>query len=286
MPRMHTDELDLDERLVRGLLAGQFPEWADLPLARVEPEGTDNAIFRLGEELAVRLARRDGPTEEADDEHAWLPRFEPLLPVELPIPVARGRPGASYPWYWSVVAWLEGETPLQSTVPAEQLAAFVGALQRVDPAGAPAPGAQRGEPIASRDARMRLALERVETPGARELWEEALAAPAWGGPPVWLHADLDARNVLVRDGRLTGVIDWGCLGAGDPALDVMAAWKLVARQERDRFRELLAVDDATWLRAKGWAVSQALIALDYYTLETNPTLVREAERWLVELFDG
>jgi aminoglycoside phosphotransferase (APT) family kinase protein len=283
MQRMHDDELDLDEALVRVLLAEQFPAWAGLSIERVEPSGTDNAIFRLGDQLAVRLARRAGPTEEADKEHDWLPLLAPKLPVELPVPVARGRPSDVYPWYWSVAGWLDGETPLLSTVPAEQLAAFVLALQGIDATSAPPPGARRGEPLASRDGAMRDALERVDAPGALELWEEAVAAPAWDRPRVWMHADLDARNVIVRDGRLTGVIDWGCLGAGDPAVDVMAAWKLVAREERARFRELLGVDDATWLRARGWCVSQAVIALGYYTLDTNPTLVREAERWLVEV---
>jgi aminoglycoside phosphotransferase (APT) family kinase protein len=283
MPRMHADELELDDELVRALLAEQFPAWNGLPIERVEPSGTDNAIFRLGDELAVRLARRDGPTEEADDERAWLPKFAPLLPVELPLPIARGRPGAGYPWYWSVVTWLAGEPPLLANVPADDLAAFIAALRAVDATGAPAPGARRGEPLAGRDGTVRGALERVEVPGGLELWDEALDAPGWDRPLVWLHADLDARNVLVREGRLTGVIDWGCLGAGDPALDVMAAWKLVSRAERDRFRELLGVDDATWLRARGWCVSQAVLALDYYSLETNPTLFREAERWLAEL---
>jgi aminoglycoside phosphotransferase (APT) family kinase protein len=127
------------------------------------------------------------------------------------------------------------------------------------------------------------ALEHLEAPGAGELWRRAVAAPGWHGGPVWLHADLDARNVLVREGRLTGVIDWGCVGIGDPAVDLMAAWKLLDAPGRERFRRLLAVDDGTWLRAEGWALSQALIALDYYTLETYPVLVHEARRWLAEL---
>ena len=133
---------------------------------------------------------------------------------------------------------------------------------------------------------MRDALTRVDAPGAFELWERAARAPQWDGPRVWVHCDLDARNVLVRAGRLAGVLDWGGAGAGDPALDVMVAWKLVAREERDRFRALLDVDDATWLRAQGWATAQALIALGYYTLENYPPLVHEARRWLVELRAG
>ncbi|HWJ33301.1 MAG TPA: phosphotransferase, partial [Gaiellaceae bacterium] len=123
----------------------------------------------------------------------------------------------------------------------------------------------------------------VDAPGALGLWEEAMRAPEWEDDRVWLHCDLDARNVLVRDGRLSGVLDWGGAGVGDPAVDVMVAWKLVAPADRGRFRELVAADEATWLRAKGWAVSQALIALGYYTPETNPALFAEATRWLAEV---
>jgi aminoglycoside phosphotransferase (APT) family kinase protein len=282
VPRVHADELAIDEPLVRALLREQFPEWADEPLARVEPDGTVNVIYRLGEEMAVRLPRRRGSEVEDDLEMRWLPALAPQLPVEIPVPVARGRPGAGYPWYWSIHTWVEGETPA-GQVPYEELAAFVVALRRIDPTGAPEPAYGRGEPLPSRDEPVRAALERVDAPGALELWEEAKDAPEWAGERVWLHADIDARNVLVCDGRLTGVIDWGGMGVGDPAVDVMVAWKLVAPEERKAFREALGSDDATWLRAKGWALSQALIALGYYTEETNPTLVREARTWLSEL---
>jgi len=231
----------------------------------------------------VRLARRAGSSRAEDKEHFWLPRLAPQLPLAIPVPVARGRPGAGYPWFWSVVTWLPGETPVGDPVRADELAGFIAALQGIDASGAPEPGAQRGLPLSTRAPRVEAALRRIDAPGAAGLWERAVRVPECRRAPVWLHADLDARNVLVEHGRLTGVIDWGCLGAGDPAVEVMSAWKLLGRDERDRFRALLAVDDATWLRAEGWALSQALIALDYYTLETYPLLVREAERWLFEV---
>jgi aminoglycoside phosphotransferase (APT) family kinase protein len=145
---------------------------------------------------------------------------------------------------------------------------------------------RRGEPLAIRDAQVRQAFASRDVPGAAELWDGAMSAPEWSRERVWLHADIDARNVLVRNRRLTGVIDWGCAGTGDPAVDVMAAWKLLTPDGRERFREVLQVDDATWLRARGWALSQALIALDYYTLETYPVIVHEAERWLDAVLDG
>jgi aminoglycoside phosphotransferase (APT) family kinase protein len=282
MARMHVDELEIDEALVHGLLAEQFPEWADWPLSRIEPEGTDNAIFRLGDELSVRLPRRQGSVEPGGKELDWLPKLAPLLPLEIPAPVAQGRPSGEYPWFWDVHTWVEGETTpveeIDAIQAARDLAAFVAALQRVDPVGAP-PG--RGIPLAERDEEMRYWLARFDGDiGVAVEWERALEVPPWDGPPVWHHGDLDVRNWLVRNGRITGVIDWGCAGVGDPACDVMVAWKLHSRAARDAFWKALSPDDATWERARGWAVSQAVGALVYYTPESNPTLYREAESWL------
>jgi aminoglycoside phosphotransferase (APT) family kinase protein len=279
---MHLDEIDLDEQLVRRLLAQQFPRWADLPIVRAEPAGTVNAIFRLGEDLAVRLARRQGPTQPSDKESEWLPRLAPLVPLEIPVPVARGRPTDEYPWHWDVLTWVHGESvPVEAIDPvqaARDLAGFVAALQRVEPAGAPA---GRGIPLRERDHEIRYWLARFRgDPAAGPAWERSLATPPWDGPPVWHHGDLDARNWLVRDGRITGVIDWGSMGVGDPACDVMVAWKLHSAEARDAFREALPTDDATWERARGWALSQAVAILAYYTPENNPVLYHEAERWL------
>jgi aminoglycoside phosphotransferase (APT) family kinase protein len=282
MARMHIDELEIDEVLVRRLLADQFPEWADRPLNRVEPAGTVNAIFRLGRELSLRLARREGPTEPGGKELDWLPALAPLLPLEIPVPVAQGRPTGEYPWFWDVYTWVEGETALVEEIDAIQaardLAGFVAALQQMDPAGAPQ---GRGIPMAERDEEIQYWLARFDgDPAVTAEWERALAAPPWDGPPVWHHGDLDPRNWLVRNGRISGVIDWGSMGVGDPACDVMVAWKLHSSAARDAFREALPTDDATWERARGWVLSQAVAALAYYTPESNPTLYREAETWL------
>ena len=281
MARMHADELEIDEVLVRRLLAGQFTEWADRPLSRVEPAGTVNAIFRLGDDLSVRLARRERPTER-EKEVDWLPRLAPLLPLEIPVPVAQGRPTDEYPWFWDVYTWVEGATApieqIDAVEGARDLAEFVTALQRVDPAGAP-PG--RGIPLAERDKGIRYWLARFDgDPAVTAEWERALAAPPWEGPPVWHHGDLDVRNWLVRNGRICAVIDWGSMGVGDPACDVMVAWKLHSREARDAFRDAAPTDDATWERARGWVLSQAVAALAYYTPENNPSLYREAESWL------
>jgi aminoglycoside phosphotransferase (APT) family kinase protein len=279
---MHLDELEIDEALVRHLLGEQFPEWVDLPLRRIEPSGTVNAIFRLGTELSVRLPRRQGPTKPGGKEFDWLPRLAPLLPVEIPVPVAQGLPTADYPWFWDIHTWVEGETvsveEIDAIQAARDLAALVGALQQMDPTSAP-PG--RGIPLAERDREIQYWLAKFNgDPTVTVEWERALAASPWDGPPVWHHGDLDARNWLVRDGRISGVIDWGGMGVGDPACDLMVAWKLHSPAARDEFAKALPTDDATRERARGWALSQAVAILAYYTPENNPPLYHEAESWL------
>src|SRR5919197_4823179 len=196
MARMHVDELDLDEALVRRLLAEQFPEWSALPLIRVEPAGTVNAIFRLGDELSVRLARRKGPTRPGDKELEWLPRLAPSLPVEIPVPVAQGRPSDDYPWFWEIHTWIEGETvPVEEIDPIQagrDLAALIRALQQVSPARAPR---GRGIPLAERDPEVRHWLAEFDADDVVTAeWQRALAAAPWEGGPVWHHGDLDARN--------------------------------------------------------------------------------------------
>ena len=293
--KMHTDEVDTDVSLVGRLLAEQFPEWADLALEPVRPFGTDNALYRLGDDMVVRLPRRERTSTTLEKERQWLPRLAPLLPLAVPVPVAEGMPGEGYPFAWSVYTWLKGDNATMERITnlgqsATDLAEFVAALQRIDPTGGPSPGEHnffRGVPLAKRDAATRAAIAsldgEIDVDAVTAAWEEALRAPEWQRPSVWIHGDLDSRNLLVEEGRLSAVIDWGGLGVGDPACDVMVAWKVLSAETRDIFRTALSVDEATWARGRGWALSQALIALPYYTLETNPTLVREAQRWMAEV---
>jgi aminoglycoside phosphotransferase (APT) family kinase protein len=295
--KMHADEVDLDAPLVGRLVAGQFPQWAELPIEPVRFRGTDNALYRLGDEMVVRLPRIQRATLALDKERQWLPKLAPLLPLDVPVPLAKGMPAEDYPWEWSVYRWLEGETAIDEPIAdleqaATDLAEFVGALQRVDPTDGPPPGEHngfRGEPLAARDAAVRKAIaslgDEVDVGGVTAVWEAALRASVWQRPPVWLHGDLDSRNLLIVEGRLSAVIDFGCLGVGDPACDVMVAWKVLSATARDSFRAALSIDEATWARGRGWALSQALGALSYYTLETNPVLVREARRWMSEVLD-
>ena len=293
--KMHADEVDIDVSLVGRLLAAQFPQWAGLPIERVRPSGTDNAIYRLGDDMAVRLPRRERTSGTLEKERRWLPRLAPLLPLAVPVPLAEGMPAEDYPWKWSVYRWLEGENATVERITdlsqlATDLAQFVAALQRIDPTGGPSPGEHnffRGAPLAGRDEATRAAIaslaRAIDGGTVTAAWEAALRAPEWERPPVWVHGDLDLRNLLVERGRLRAVIDFGGLGVGDPACDVMVAWKVLSADTRDIFRAELSVDEASWARGRGWALSQALIALAYYTLETNPVLVREAQRWMAEV---
>ncbi|MFC9446451.1 aminoglycoside phosphotransferase family protein [Bacillus cereus] len=280
--KMHADELKIEERLVRRLLVDQFPRWAELPLRKVEPVGTVNAVFRLGDEYSIRLARREGPTTPGGREFLWLPKIAPLVPLEIPVPIAQGRPNNEYPWFWEIHSWLKGETvpieALDEMQAARDLAEFVLALQQVDPTGGPL---GRGIPLAQRNKDFRYWLARFNgDPAVSAVWESALSAPPWNGPPVWHHGDLDVRNWLVRDKRISGVIDWGTMGIGDPACDVMVAWKLHSPEARDVFLDATLTDDATLARARGWVVSQAVAILAYYTPQNNPTLYNEAKSWL------
>jgi len=288
---MHADEVGTDAALVRRLVEAQFPEWAGLAVEPVPFRGTDNALFRLGDDKVVRLPTRPRTAVTLEKERRLLPKLAPHLPLAVPTPLAEGEPGEGYPFTWSVYRWLPGKTVIEAPVAdprqaALDLAGFIAALQRIDPTGGPGPAGHnfgRGEPLANRDEPVRAAIAALGAHDRAAAWEEALNVPEWAGRPVWIHGDLDARNVLVEDGRLSAVIDFGSVGVGDPACDVMVAWKLFDAASRETFRSELAVDDATWARARGWALSQALVALAYYTLETNPVLVREAQKWLEEL---
>jgi aminoglycoside phosphotransferase (APT) family kinase protein len=296
--RMHADEIDTDAVLVRRLVGAQLPYWAHLPIEPVESAGTDNALYRLGDDMVVRLPRRERDALTLEKERRWLPALAPLLPLAVPVPLAEGEPAEGYPFTWSVYRWFEGEnaTPERIADPirlAEDLAQFVAALQRIDTTDGPRPGehnAFRGVPLARRDRMTRAAIATlagaIDGAAVTAAWDAALDAPEWDQPPVWIHGDLDSRNLLAAGGRLSAVLDFGCLGVGDPASDVMVAWKLLPAEARGAFRATLSLDDATWARSRGGVLSQALGALSYYTMETNPWLVTEARRWLAEVFAG
>ncbi|HEX4208263.1 MAG TPA: aminoglycoside phosphotransferase family protein [Ktedonobacteraceae bacterium] len=281
--KRHADELDIDIPLVRRLLAEQFPQWADLPLKLVLPSGTDHAIYRLGDELSIRLPRIEWASGQGEKEWLWLPRIAPHLPLDIPVPLAQGKPGEGYPWSWSIYRWLPGENAMHAHITddvqaAHHLARFITALQRIDPAGWPeqeAPRSSRGVPLAKRDKSTREAIAALDgmldTDAVMAVWEAALQVPAWQAPPVWIHSDLSPLNLLVQNGRLSAVIDFGGLGIDDPACEMIVAWSFFTPNTREIFRAALQVDNATWARGRGWALSIALIVIPYYQ-HTNPVL--------------
>ena len=282
-PRLHSHEASIDEVLVRALVTDQFPEWRDLSLRRIATTGTDNAIFRLGDELALRLPRTKSAAPQVDKEAVWLEQLAPHLPVRVPTPVARGEPAFGYPYRWLVYTWLRGTDLQKAPVPdlaqvVRETAAFVRRLREIDvPADAPEAG-RRGGALADCDVETRWALAQlageIDVDRATEVWEDALAAPGWSKQPVWVHGDLLPGNLLIDRKRLAGVIDWSAAGRGDPACDAMVAWSLPVA-ERHLYRELLEIDDDTWIRARGWVVEQASLFIPYYT-RTIPDAVAAA----------
>ncbi|MEU7229816.1 aminoglycoside phosphotransferase family protein [Streptomyces chrestomyceticus] len=278
----HHPQQPVDEDLVRRLIAGQFPRWAGTAVRRFPSGGTVNAMYRLGDTMVVRLPLIAGGAGDVLMEREWLPRLAPRLPVAVPEVLGAGEPAGEYPWPWSVYRWLPGANPEAGALSdpallAADLAGFVAAMRSVTVPGAPT--AHRGGPVAALDAGTRAAIEElrgipeedVDCDAVTAVWEDALRAPEWDGPPVWLHADLMPGNLLVDGGRLTGVIDFGCAGTGDPSCDLFPAWNVLPSDARKVFREALGVDEATWRRGRGRTLSQALIALPYYR-HTNPAM--------------
>ncbi|MET8528299.1 aminoglycoside phosphotransferase family protein [Micromonospora sp. NPDC005172] len=272
----HSDETTarrIDVDLVRRLVAEQFPRWADLPVRPVEVGGWDNRTFHLGDEMTVRLPSGEGYVLQVAKEQRWLPVLGRLLPLEIPVPLAQGRPGAGYPYSWSVYRWIDGHTARPERIDdltrfATDLAAFLRALRAVEATGGPAAGghsAWRGGPLSTYDAETRAAIkihrDRLPVEAVTAIWQDALDA-TWAGPPVWFHGDAAYANLLVRDGRLAAVIDFGCCGVGDPACDTVIAWTLLHGASRAAFRDAVDVDAATWTRGRGWALWKALITLD------------------------
>jgi len=263
---------DVTADLVSRLIAEQFPPWDGLPVRPVEVDGIDNTTFRLGQTMSVRLPSDRCYIEQVDKEHHWLPVLASQLPLPIPVPLARGGPGCGFPWPWSVYRWIDGDPATAENIGdmvqfATDLADFLIALSAIDPSGGPGPGSHnfgRGGPVAVYESETQEALKalqgHIDTELAAEVWRAALTS-AWPGPPVWFHGDAQPGNLLIRDGRLAAVIDFGISGVGDPACDTTIAWTFLPPDGRRAFQERLPFDRPTWARGRGWAIWKAMKVL-------------------------
>jgi len=293
VPKLHDDEVAIDSALVERLLAEQFPQWAGLPARVVERSGTDNVTFRVGDELAVRLPRTVRNQGQVEKDLAWMPRLAPYVSLPIPEPLELGRPSEDYPFTWGVYRWLPGAPFVPESVDAvraaRDLAAFVRTLREVDTTDAPVPDGDpftRGTPLAPRDVMFREALDQLkehfDTGLLTAAWEESLGADTWDGVPRWIHGDLMSGNLLVANGKLSAVIDFGTASAADPAGDVLPAWWLFEGESRAAYRDALEIDDATWLRARGWALSLVVIAIPYY-LDRRPGTLADGQESVADI---
>ncbi|GMU18895.1 MAG: aminoglycoside phosphotransferase [Candidatus Babeliales bacterium] len=263
------NNLIIDVALVRKLIDSQFPQWKHLEVKPVAHGGWDNRTFHLGDQMLVRLPNGQEYAPKVEKEHKWLPILAPLLPLQISVPLVIGKPGSGYPWNWSVYRWLEGEAvahaPITNTVDfAKSLAQFLAALQKIDPTNGPVPGTttDRGGPLEIYDDETRKALailkDKIDIKAATQVWEAALATK-WNKPPVWVHGDISLGNLLVKNGQLSAVIDFGGLAIGDPACDLAIAWTFFKGESREVFRTILDLDEGTWARGRGWTLWKALI---------------------------
>ena len=288
---IHDDEVRATVGQMRRLVPAQCPQWAGLPVTPLpeELEGTDHVLFRIGDELVARMPKIAWAVDQADSDARWLPMLASRLPVRIPAPLFVGEPGAGYPWRWTVVPWVAGSTPprlgCDDVRLAGDLAAFVRALHRVDPAEGPAkPPGSRGSALRHADDGVRRVLPRLaehddgfDVAAAEAAWNACLAAPDWHRDPVWIHGDLQPGNLIISGGRLVAVIDFGALGVGDPAPDVAPALWTFTGAARDAYRDAVGYDDATWRRACGWALGPSLTGIDYYR-HTFPRMAEHGRR--------
>ena len=291
--QLHEGEVHIDGDLVRRLVSDQFPQLSDLDIEPAESMGTVNAIYRLGSDMYLRLPRLEAWARDLEKELHWLPLLRPHLSLRVPEPIAKGHPAFGYPFAWAVYRWLEGSTYSADRIGSERDAAeglgiFVSELRSFH--SSVGPRSTRDAPLRLRDAQvqdvMRTLDGEIDGPGVTEVWRASLDAPEWDQRPVWTHGDLLPPNLVVRDQRIDAVIDFGNTGLGDPAVDVIAAWTVFRGEGRETFRATLNVDDATWTRARGLALHQALLIIPYYR-DSNPAFASMAKRTIDQLLaDG
>jgi aminoglycoside phosphotransferase (APT) family kinase protein len=280
---------DITAEVAAELVASQFPRWADLAVVPVPLDGWDNTTFRLGDQLCVRLPSADRYVPQIEKEHRWLPILSRQLPLPIPAPMALGAPGPRFPRPWSVYRWIEGEPTrgdriADETQFASDLARFIDALQNIDASDGPAPGMHnfwRGGPLAVYDEETRESIDvlgdEIDREAVTEVWERALGTSR-KRLPVWVHGDVAPSNLLLADGELRAVIDFGCAAVGDPACDVVMAWTYFDGESKEAFRNGLSLDAATWARGRGWGLWKVVrrLALEK---QGGPHADSAARRW-------
>jgi aminoglycoside phosphotransferase (APT) family kinase protein len=286
--KMHAGEIDIDVALVKRLLVQQFPHLAENSITIIRSTGTVNAIFRLGDKFCIRLPRLETWAKSFDNEWTWLPKLAPHISLKIPKPFARGLPTSWYPLPWGIYHWIEG-SPYQDDLindeiqVAYDLVNFILELRSIDMSGAPRGGRR---PLVELDPATRSAIESargmIDTGAVSAAWTRSLESPPWDGKPVWIHGDLLKSNFLVQGGRLSAVLDFGGVGIGDPAADVVPAWSVFSKTGREAFRQAFGVDEDTWSRARGYALHQAVMIIPYYA-ETNPEFVIMAKHTVEEI---
>jgi aminoglycoside phosphotransferase (APT) family kinase protein len=283
------DKVKIDTELVKRLVASQFPQWKNLPVQPVANGGWDNRTFHLGDKWIVRMPSAAEYASQVEKEYMWLPRLAPLLPLSIPEPIAKGESGEGYAWKWLIYSWIEGEPAATANIAdlndfADSLAHFLIALQHIDTKEGPLPGPHsfyRGGALKTYDDETRKAIAalegKIDIDTAIDLWESALTT-TWEGAPAWVHGDISAGNLLVKEGKLNAVIDFGQLTVGDPACDLAIAWTLFRGESRGVFRKTLQLDDGTWSRGRAWALWKALIvAADF----SSPSNAESAQCWRI-----
>ena len=274
--------------LVSDLITQQFPEYRHLPIQAVEPGGNDNRTFRLGDTLSVRLPSAAGYATQVQKEQDWLPKLAPHISIQIPKPIAMGKPSDLYPWHWSIYHWIDGETVeitnkrhLSSL--AKDFVQFLTELHTIDPTDGPMGGPHnyyRGAPLSTYDKDTRFYIEElkdiIDSKRTLELWEEAIVS-RWRGKPVWVHGDMAKGNFLIQNRTLSAVIDFGCIGIGDPACDLVIAWTILDKESRSIFQKSLPLDPQTWSRAKGWALWKALFELYSCQDKSSPKAIENIQ---------
>lgn len=290
MTKMHKNELDINERLVKTLLKDQYPLWANLPLKKIQSSGTDNTLFRLGSEYVVRLPRIHWAADSINKEYEWVPKLAHVLQTPLSVPVFKGKSTSFYPYSWIVAKWNEGDNPdfekdSEYEHLAKDLAHFLNELHSIQLANGPT--SRRGVCLKEINKETEQAIKQlageIDSHLTASVWRDLANIPSWSKEPVWIHGDFLPGNILIKHNRLSAVIDFSDVGIGDPACDLIIAWSLFGSRSRRVFRENLEqVDNDTWERGQGWALSIALIMLAYYK-NTNPVLAALARRMIKQV---